>query len=238
MPGGSRETNAGKEAVMEKNRRKIKYITRKLLTLALTLTLALSFIPGTAAVNLLDFIFRPTFGPGKYSVYKVEIESTPVIFTVTYDPNDGDGGIIKVPVNSGDVHTVANQGYARDDYNFNGWNTEANGTGLAYTAGESITVTDDITLYAQWERITYTITYHSNGGTGGPDGIGGTVPVTVNSGDEYTVVSQGYTRTGFIFNGWNTRADGMGASYQVGRIITPVSDLDLYAQWRMQPIIY
>jgi uncharacterized repeat protein (TIGR02543 family) len=35
-------------------------------------------------------------------------------------------------------------------YLFTGWNTAANGTGTNYNPGDSITVTDNVTLYAQW----------------------------------------------------------------------------------------
>ncbi len=37
-----------------------------------------------------------------------------------------------------------------DDYVFLGWNTKPNGSGIEYTPGQSITLTKDLTLYAQW----------------------------------------------------------------------------------------
>ncbi len=42
---------------------------------------------------------------------------------------------------------------APNDYRFNGWNTKADGSGTAYTYGQSITVSGNITLYAQWKSI-------------------------------------------------------------------------------------
>ena len=50
-------------------------------------------------------------------------------------------------------------------YHFAGWNTSADGSGDAYTAGASVTTfgyTETITLYAQWERV-YTVTLMDNG---------------------------------------------------------------------------
>ena len=35
-------------------------------------------------------------------------------------------------------------------YTFAGWNTEANGSGTEYKAGSTFTITNDVTLYAEW----------------------------------------------------------------------------------------
>ena len=41
--------------------------------------------------------------------------------------------------------------FTREGYNFKGWNTAANGSGTSYADGAKITLTEDTTLYAQWE---------------------------------------------------------------------------------------
>ena len=41
----------------------------------------------------------------------------------------------------------------RTGYSFNGWNTQANGGGTAYDPADDITLTADITLYAQWTAL-------------------------------------------------------------------------------------
>ena len=48
--------------------------------------------------------------------------------------------------NTGNLKNVRN-GY---EYTFIGWNTSADGTGISYNAGEKITITGDVSLYAQW----------------------------------------------------------------------------------------
>lgn len=40
--------------------------------------------------------------------------------------------------------------FTREGYGFTGWNTEPNGIGVSFTDGQSISVTSDVTLYAQW----------------------------------------------------------------------------------------
>ena len=49
--------------------------------------------------------------------------------------------------------TIAANTFSRDGYTFTGWNTQADGKGTAYTAGETISLSEDTTLYAQWAEI-------------------------------------------------------------------------------------
>ena len=54
---------------------------------------------------------------------------------------------------AGKIVTVAQNEFTRNDYTFTGWNTQADGKGTAYKAGDSFTLTDkDIVLYAQWSK--------------------------------------------------------------------------------------
>lgn len=45
----------------------------------------------------------------------------------------------------------------RTGYAFNGWNTKADGTGTHYASGASITITANVTLYAEWTALKSTI---------------------------------------------------------------------------------
>jgi len=74
------------------------------------------------------------------------------------------------------------------------------------------------------------VTYNSNGSTAGvvPTDSqeylsGATVTVLDNSG--------GLAKTGYIFNGWNTAADGSGTSYQPGATFSYAGPVTLYAKW-------
>ena len=57
---------------------------------------------------------------------------------------------------TGDVGSkivIEQNGFARSGYTFTGWNTQADGKGTAYKAGDSFTLTDkDTVLYAQWSK--------------------------------------------------------------------------------------
>ena len=148
--------------------------------------------------------------------------------TVTYNPNGGTGNVATDTVAVNSSYTIKSQNYTRPGMNFTGWNTKTDGTGVSYTPGQTVTVTADLTLYAQWTTANVTVTYNPNGGTGN------VATDTVAANSSYTVKSQNYTKTGMTFNGWNTKADGTGVAYTVGQTITVTADLTLYAQWQAE----
>ncbi|SEO80248.1 InlB B-repeat-containing protein [Paenibacillus sp. OV219] len=76
---------------------------------------------------------------------------------------------------------------------------------------------------------TYTLTYNGNGNTGGttpaasdyPSGM--TVGVPDNLGD--------LVKNGYVFNNWNTAADGSGVSYAYPQMVAMNGNVVLYANW-------
>ena len=56
---------------------------------------------------------------------------------------------------------------SRTGYVFKGWNTNSSGTGTYYDADTSYEFSENLTLYAGWEPITYGIHFDGNGATGG-----------------------------------------------------------------------
>ncbi len=49
-----------------------------------------------------------------------------------------------------------------DGADFIGWNTEKDGSGTQYSSGSTITITDNLTLYAMWDLEEYKLTYDEN----------------------------------------------------------------------------
>ena len=129
----------------------------------------------------------------------------------------------------------------RSGYAFNGWNTEANGSGTAYTDKQELTnpsstgsFTDGatLTLYAQWTPITYTLRLHHNDGTEAYTDMAMTYDQPKNI--------QSISRTGYTFAGWSTTADGA-VVYTNGQEVSNLTAtdgtiIDLYAKWN--PITY
>ena len=79
--------------------------------------------------------------------------------TVTFDANNGEGTMEPqtVPVST-DTELTANA-FTREGHNFNGWNTAADGSGTAYVDKATVSLTEDTTLYAQWEIQKFTVTW-------------------------------------------------------------------------------
>ncbi len=88
-------------------------------------------------------------------------------YTLTYNSNGGDGTVTEATAYEEDTEvTVASgDGLTRDGYTFNGWNTASDGTGTAYSAGSTIEMTADVTLYAQWTAISYVTGFNVNLGS-------------------------------------------------------------------------
>ncbi|MCD9026436.1 InlB B-repeat-containing protein [Cohnella silvisoli] len=160
---------------------------------------------------------------------------TPNSYTVAYDGNGSTGGS-EPTGGSHDYNTsvtvLDNIGsLEKTGYTFAGWNSKANGTGTNYAAGNLFAIgAADVTLYAKWAINSYTVTYDSNGSTGGSAPTDRThvyntnVTVQDNTGN--------LVRTGYTFAGWNTKVDGSGTNYAAAAAFTiGAADVTLYAKW-------
>jgi len=89
-------------------------------------------------------------------------------YTVTFNANGASGTVpTTMTANTGSNITLPDKGnLTKLGYTFVGWNTNEAGTGTNYSAGFSYTVTDNITLYAKWDIVTYAV-----GDTGPAGGI-------------------------------------------------------------------
>ncbi len=90
------------------------------------------------------------------------------VYKITYDGNGNTGGTVPsepVTYNDGDSVTVLDNigNLVKDETLFLGWNTEAEGTGDTYLAGDTLIIDKaDVTLYALWN---ITVTFDSRGGS-------------------------------------------------------------------------
>ena len=80
-------------------------------------------------------------------------KNAPAQVNVSYDANGGVGTMESVTGDVGSKIVIQQNGFTRSEYTFTGWNTQADGKGTAYKAGDSFTLTDkDTVLYAQWSK--------------------------------------------------------------------------------------
>ncbi|WP_123041204.1 InlB B-repeat-containing protein [Cohnella candidum] len=145
-------------------------------------------------------------------------------YTVTYDGNGNDSGSVpsSVTQNANTTVTIAgNTGnLTKTGSTFAGWNTSPYGNGVNYTANDTLTLTQNVTLYAKWATNGYTVTFNSNGGTS----------VSSQNVNYSAKVSEPVapSKTGYSFAGWYSN-DTLSTTFDFNSGIT--SSITLYAKW-------
>ena len=166
--------------------------------------------------------FKITKNTTLYAVWEAE-----TTYTVTYNLNGGSGTAptdsTKYVANA--TVTVTSTKPTRSGYTFKGWATSASGA-VAYASGATFKITKNMTLYAVWEQITYTVTYNLNGGSG----TAPTDSTKYAANATVTVTSTKPTRSGYTFKGWATSASGA-VAYASGATFKITKNTTLYAVW-------
>ncbi|PFM79291.1 hypothetical protein COJ46_13435 [Bacillus sp. AFS077874] len=106
----------------------------------------------------------------------------------------------------------------RTGYTFVGWYTDA---ALKTPVGPTVTLTNNITLYAKWSINSYSIHFNSNGGSQIAD-------KTANYNSKITLPKP--TRTGYTFVGWYKDS---ALKTSAGSSVTLTSNITLYAKWNI-----
>jgi len=170
-----------------------------------------------------------------------------VFYDVTLDPNDGSGDAQTVSAAYGESMPVelkeggAIQTPTREDYTFDGYVANADGTGTKYynadlSSAANWDKTEGATLYARWISNTCDVTLDPNGGSGSNQVVSATngnpMPATLKGGGEIVVS----TREGWVFDGYVENANGTGKKYY-NADLTSANNWDktvattLYARW-------
>jgi len=139
-----------------------------------------------------------------------------VLYKVTFEFDNGATALVKTVKEGEKVSKPSNP--TKKGYDFVKWTTDKEGE-TAYNFEK--TVTEDITLYAQWIKV-YTVTFNSKGGSDvEPKGVKVEPDKTVAKPDDPT-------RAGYIFSKWTTDEAG-NDEYDFESTVT--EDITLYAQW-------
>jgi uncharacterized protein (TIGR02145 family)/uncharacterized repeat protein (TIGR02543 family) len=164
-----------------------------------------------------------------------------MVYSLTYHSNGAGSGTVPVDGNvylSGTAVTIlGNTGnLAKPDTVFTGWSRGSAGTGKLYAADDTVIIGEaDLSLYAQWRKITrYHLYYEANDADDGDVPIDTTgylfnarVGVRGNTGD--------LTRSGYTFTGWNIASDGSETDFRENDSLSIHGDITLYAQWTDNP---
>lgn len=130
-------------------------------------------------------------------------------YTLRFNANGGEGTMEDLTYTHGQDQSLTKCGFTRAGYDFLGWATAADGN-VAYHDQQSLSITQDTTLYAVWKQ------QPNQGGSGGGhhnSGSGGTQekpdetpPTTLNDTDHYAYIV-GYEDGTIRPNGHITRAE-------------------------------
>ena len=150
-------------------------------------------------------------GTGQY-VQQVAPDTKTTTTTYQYTQSGTDVTAHEIPITPARLH------------NTNGTYTETKGS----QAGDTYLVYDGIWAL---KKNNITITFNANGGTGEMAAL------MANPGYDKQLSSNTFTREGYTFTGWNTKADGTGTGYADGATVKFDADTTLYAQWTQKPVI-
>ena len=159
--------------------------------------------------------------------YTLYAKWTATNYTITYNTNGGNAIANKtytIETETFDLPTPTRTGYT-----FNGWYDNSGLTGNQVTQVTKGS-TGNKTFYAKWEGISYTVKFDANGGSGSMSNQ------VFTYGTAQNLIANTFTRDGYMFAGWNTKADGSGNSYTNQQSVNNLcSDANgtttLYAQW-------
>ena len=122
--------------------------------------------------------------------------------------------------------TLSSTKPTRSGYTFLGWSSSSSATSPTYYAGGTYTANASITLYAVWSRITYTVSYDANGGSGAP------FSQIKYYGQVLTISNTVPTRDGYTFLGWSESSSAASPSYYAGGQFGDDRSVTLYAVWQ------
>lgn len=128
-------------------------------------------------------------------------------YTLRFDANGGEGTMEDLTYTHGQDQSLTKCGFTRAGYDFLGWATAADGN-VVYHDQQSLSITQDTTLYAVWKQQP-----NQGGSGGGHHNSGGTQekpdetpPTTLNDTDHYAYIV-GYEDGTIRPNGHITRAE-------------------------------
>ena len=120
-----------------------------------------------------------------------------------------------------------------------GWTTEETGKTIMYQSSETITPTQDMTLFGVCEvsNTAYIVRFDANGGTGKMS------DQQFAYNEEKALTANTFTKENYRFVKWNTRKDGTGTSYNNQKVVKNLTRIygdiiTLYAQWQGADINY
>lgn len=205
-----------------------------------------------AIANSADYAVSATeLAAGGAVLYAVWAVNT---YKVKYDVNQGNGSIeaasVKYDAASFTIDANSDGKVKRVGYEFLGWALDKDAKDPVYSAeSENLAVSDvkaffgttnpaDVTLYAVWAPINYTVVFVKNA----DDVTGEMEDLKVEFDKSFTLPENEYHRTGYQFTGWSTNASAGTNDIKYAdkaeittNLLTKAEKVYFYAQWEALP---
>ena len=169
------------------------------------ITLTIAPISGGYSIKINGGTNNGKYIYGTSGSNKINFGTNPSLNTLSYESNS--------------VKMVSNTSVMR-------FNNNSSQDRFRYFQSSTYSNQQPVQLYKRtYATQTHTIHFEKNGGAGSMN------DQTVNEFEPTALQSNAFVREGFVFEGWNTIADGTGDYYADGATVTLLDDLTLYAQW-------
>lgn len=160
-------------------------------------------------------------------------------YTVVFNPNKGEGYMTDQMVKRGKEVKLKNNEFTKRGYKLSYWTTKEDGKGKKYKNKAKIKnlakANGTVNLYANWEKIEYTVKFNRNGADSGKN-----TSHKVKYGQKvFMPNSYGLKlyKKGYSLTGWNTSKKGKDHQYLPEEEVKNLSSRDndvvtFYAQWK------
>ena len=167
----------------------------------------------------------------------VTVRFKKITYKVHFNKNDSNasGNMGDQSFTYGQSQNLTANGFTKTGYTFAGWATSADGT-VQYTNQQSVsnlttTANGTVDLYAKWTANTYKVHFNKNDS----NASGNMVDQSFTYGQSQNLTANGFTKTGYTFDGWATNADGnvqYSNQQSVSNLTTTANGtVNLYAKW-------
>lgn len=169
-------------------------------------------------------------------------------YRIKFNPNGATGTMKDEVFYVGVSKSLYKNEFKKVGYNFNGWNTQFNGTGKDYSDEQKITqivysseanVAKGVqTLYAQWVPITYTVHFEKNN----DNATGKMEDIDLTYDEPKELPKNQYKVPGATFVGWSETPKDEGKTFKDGEEVVNLTSKDkdkitLYAVWDYVPVL-
>ncbi|MBR1955421.1 MAG: InlB B-repeat-containing protein [Clostridia bacterium] len=170
---------------------------------------------------------------GTYTLYALWVEAS---YTVSFNSNGGTGTMDSVTHTEDLIYVLPDNTFTRTGYLFAGWSKSASATTATWVDGDDAqdlsTQGNNVTLYAVWTPVTYTVKFVNTYG-----GTGSTASQTMTYNKSANLSANGFVRPGYRFVGWATSGDsGAPVNYTDKQSVKNLAsaqgaEVTLYARW-------